>query len=149
MKTCGSCKKEKSLTDFYIRPRGDYAWECKDCTKQRGKEHNERMMIEDPIKYERLKANRYLRHTYGITIEQYEEMFVAQAGVCAICEEEQQDGIRLCVDHDHSCCYGRKSCGKCIRQLLCTRCNTTLGKMNDDPKMLRNAADYIEKWKGI
>lgn len=34
------------------------------------------------------------------------------------------------IDHDHSCCgRGRPSCGKCIRGMLCTTCNTGLGQV--------------------
>ncbi len=145
MKQCGNCKVEKPITEFYTRPRGDLSWECKSCTKVRGKAHQENLKLTDPIKFERQKANRYLKSTYGLTLEEYEVMFLSQDGKCAICKEEQQDGIRLCVDHDHSCCPGNKSCGKCIRKLLCTRCNTTLGKVNEDVAILESMIDYIKK----
>lgn len=148
-KVCGDCKKELPFESFYVRKRkgNDLAWSCKDCVKTAARHSELRKRLEDPVGFERGKASRALKSTYGITLEQYEEMFALQNGKCGICKEEQQDGIRLCVDHDHSCCPGRKSCGKCIRGLLCTRCNTTLGKMNDSPEMLRDAADYIELWR--
>lgn len=61
----------------------------------------------------------YLRNRFGITLEQYDEMFENQNGVCAICGEINIDGRRLAVDHNHET-------GK-IRGLLCTGCNTRLG----------------------
>jgi hypothetical protein len=53
----------------------------------------------------------------------------------------------LVVDHDHACCPGRKSCGKCVRGLLCNGCNAALGLAAEDPKVLRTLADYIERAK--
>ena len=52
----------------------------------------------------------------------------------------------LDIDHDHRCCGGDKICGKCVRGLLCSACNLSIGKMQDDPNLLRKAADYLESW---
>ena len=40
---------------------------------------------------------------------------------CANPQCEIVDGLE--VDHDHSCCSGANSCGKCVRGLLCHHCN--------------------------
>ena len=65
-----------------------------------------------------------MKSNYGITIEQYDAMVVAQNGCCAICGQEPQFAIRqwkkLHVDHCHET-------GK-VRALLCVHCNHGLGK---------------------
>ena len=66
--------------------------------------------------------------TYNLTFEDYLNMLVWQGGACAICKLSV-DGYRLSVDHDHACCPGKTSCGRCVRGLLCTRCNWTLGRI--------------------
>ncbi len=146
MKKCSHCLIEKPLTDFHTdnKTRDKKHSRCKPCNATIARENEVSRRLADPVRFERQKANNTLKCNYGITLEQYEEMFLAQDGVCAICKEEQQQGIRLCVDHDHSCCPGSKSCGRCVRQLLCTRCNTTLGKVNEDVNLLQNMIDYIK-----
>ncbi len=77
---------------------------------------------------------RNLRRDYGLTVEQYEEM--AKNG-CNICGTMKcASGRRLAVDHCHST-------GK-IRGILCSPCNTAIGKLKDDPEMLRKAISYLE-----
>lgn len=92
-----------------------------------------------------------LRTYFQMTPEQYDSLFVAQDGVCAICrrpETKQHRGRgpvqELSVDHDHRCCPGKTSCGECVRGLLCDRCN--LCRFPDDPVILRAAADYFERY---
>jgi len=78
---------------------------------------------------------------YGITPVEYERMFAAQAGTCAICRrsERVRNNVggtkRLAVDHDHR--TGQ------VRGLLCHACNVSIGQMGDDPMLLLRAARYL------
>lgn len=82
---------------------------------------------------------------YNISRDQYDAFMAAQNNGCAICGGVNSNGTALHVDHDHACCPDRKkSCGSCVRGLLCEDCNRVLGMMADDPKRLRKAADYLE-----
>jgi hypothetical protein len=80
---------------------------------------------------------------YGLTRDDYVNMEKSQNGVCKICGESEKYNKRLSVDHDHLCCSGIKSCGKCIRGLLCSRCNRGLGIINDDVRLLQNMIEYL------
>ncbi len=80
---------------------------------------------------------------YGITPDQFMRMLDSQQWQCDIC----YDGIDIqlaFVDHDHGCCSGVGSCGRCVRALLCRRCNAFLGMAQDDPERLKRAAAYLE-----
>jgi len=74
--------------------------------------------------------------SYGITIEQYDELLRAQGGVCAACAAPPTEKRLLDVDHDHR--TGR------VRGLLCRRCNRALGSLRDDPELARKLATYLE-----
>jgi Recombination endonuclease VII len=68
----------------------------------------------------------------GITEDEFNAMLAAQGHACAMCRRPFEEGQRICADHDHNCCPAQpkekaKTCGKCIRGLLCFRCNTALG----------------------
>lgn len=93
-----------------------------------------------------LECDNQIGHTYnikrfGITPDQYVDMEKEQDGKCKICGE--QDKKRLSVDHDHSCCDGSVSCGNCIRGLLCSRCNKTLGQVKDNVDILHKMIKYL------
>lgn len=95
------------------------------------------------------QRNRQLKCDFNITLADYNEMLADQGGVCAICEKCCASGMRLAVDHDHGCCPGKKSCGRCVRGLLCRDCNVSMGKFGDDSRLLRRAADYLEEHRGL
>lgn len=87
----------------------------------------------------------YLKNTYNITLEEYEAMVENQKGLCAICSTSPKKQ-QLSVDHDHRCCPGKKSCGACVRALLCGDCNRAIGLLQDEPQLLRKAATYIDNY---
>ena len=95
-----------------------------------------------------LKAFDYhLRTRFHITVEDYLTILDAQGGGCAICGATYFGDKRLKrfhVDHDHSCCpEAGRSCGKCVRGLLCHGCNTALGNFGDDRDRLEKAIQYL------
>lgn len=68
-----------------------------------------------------------LKFTYNLTVEQWKEF--AKDG-CNVCSATSSSGLverKLHVDHDHACCPGIKSCGKCVRGVVCNRCNSAIG----------------------
>lgn len=78
---------------------------------------------------------------YGLTIEGYEALLVAQGGGCAICGREVHRGNdprKLHVDHDHA--TGR------VRGILCANCNNVLGHAADDPELLTRAIEYLRAY---
>jgi hypothetical protein len=68
------------------------------------------------------RAEADLRYRYNLSASGYTRLLASQSGGCAICGIKP-GSKRLAVDHDHACCPGRRSCGGCIRGLLCKRCN--------------------------
>lgn len=67
-------------------------------------------------------------------------------GVDIVAIRRNSDGkyrALLAVDHDHGCCPGVASCGRCVRGLLCGTCNSMLGLGHDNPEVLENAAAYL------
>ena len=144
-KQCNKCLEFKPLSEFYIHKetKDGLHGQCKSCKLQYGaiwREGNQEH-IKAWTKITQKRNN--LKHFFGITVDKYEAMLKNQGGVCAICEGINDDGRALHIDHDHSCCPGRQSCGKCIRGLLCSRCNTALGNLRDDPLLLEKALKYL------
>lgn len=88
--------------------------------------------------------DRTLRFKYGITQAERDAMLVVQGG-CAICGATEHGGRDWCVDHDHNCCPGKKSCGKCIRGVLCFGCNVGLGAFRDDADRMALAIAYLKQ----
>lgn len=80
---------------------------------------------------------RFKRH--NITKDLYDSMLNKHNNKCWIC----RDKSAIHIDHDHSCCSGSYSCGKCVRGLLCSNCNTAVGLMNDDTSLLKSAIEYL------
>ena len=80
------------------------------------------------------------QYRYGISPEQYFELYQAQNGKCKICGKKPDGDEYLHIDHD-------KVTGE-IRGLLCSTCNKGLGMFKEQPKNFKKAAEYImENWR--
>ena len=140
---CDACKTMRNKHDFVLMGRmGNRTRNiCKDCKPTSG------------------RAN-HLMSTYGITVEQFEDMLIEQGGLCGICHKDEPGYHGTWnIDHVHCVhervfkksdkpsyvCYRAECKPKDIRGLLCTKCNNGLGFFEDNPTSLRNAADWVEE----
>lgn len=84
---------------------------------------------------------------YGLTHEEREKLLWLQDNKCKVCSREFSEELPSVVDHDHSCCpRDSKACGKCVRGLLCARCNHALGFINDDPAVAMRLWSYLKEY---
>jgi hypothetical protein len=140
-KTCKKCGQSKPRAEYHKDKKNEDGlyYACKACASidQKQAYGNRRQAKLDQVRLGR----------YKLTQEQYDEMYERQGGVCAICQQPPANGRVLSIDHDHSCCPGLTSCGECVRGLLCTACNTALGKLKDDVVRLQRAIEYLSMSK--
>jgi hypothetical protein len=130
--------------------RREYYWAHKEEKLKKGKvyyeaHHEERLAYAQHrrtfIRHPYLDADReysrrkHLKKAYDITPEDYAILLSSQGNKCAICGKHSNKF--LCVDHDHET--------KEIRGLLCSKCNTMLGLVYDDPDILYSAIKYLTR----
>lgn len=162
---CKGCDEDKTLSDFYL-DRGKPKKKCKVCVKTARNERyasNPLPQIElsrsyrdknkDELRQKRKdtydpnkQRARVIKNLYNISLEDYDKLLVFQNYRCGVCKRhvDELPGV-LQVDHDHACCPGKKSCGNCIRGLLCNSCNGGLGLFNDDADRLFAALTYLQE----
>lgn len=76
---------------------------------------------------------------YGITAEQYDEMFDSQDGHCALCPAVPPFGRKKHLEVDHCHETGR------VRGLLCPQCNSSIAKVEKDPDWMDRVKEYLSK----
>lgn len=92
-----------------------------------------------------LNLQHSLKKRFGIDRSDFDKMLVRQNGVCAICKEPERghhwsgEPKRLSIDHCHAT--------KRVRELLCFRCNSTLGKVGESLELLDAMKEYISRHK--
>jgi hypothetical protein len=84
------------------------------------------------------KHERWIKR-YCLTSSEYKKMFKDQNGLCKICFKECISNQSLSVDHCHTT-------GK-IRGLLCKKCNTALGMLEDNIVYFKNAIEYLKNYE--
>lgn len=79
------------------------------------------------------------KRTYNLSSEDLAERLSRS---CEVCNSSEN----LTIDHDHSCCNARFSCGKCVRGTLCQNCNRAIGQAKESAKRLKLLASYVDKY---
>ena len=109
---------------------------CQSCYAIWRAEKNKTPLKNGSSTYTRQHRTYQLRHHYGITLEQYEEIFKKQNGLCAICGSPPRGRMKnLSVDHDHVT--------NNVRGLLCVTCNRALGYL-ENPEWHSKATEYLQ-----
>ena len=153
-KQCSKCEETKRVGEFYrsSRARDGRQGYCKACAK-RGillwREDNAEKNRRTARAWDRRNRPESKYRRYNISKDEFDRMLASQRGRCAICgrtaEEAHVDGKQLFVDHDHTCCGGGRSCGRCVRKLLCRVCNMGIGLFEESIHRLRAAIAYLEE----
>lgn len=92
----------------------------------------------------------WLKAAHGIAPEQWAAMWAEQDGKCYICEAELSGNrSKVAIDHDHSCCGEKKSCGHCRRGLVHPRCNQWIGMLGENIALMRQALDNFERVQAL
>lgn len=78
------------------------------------------------------KKHKISEETFNIMVAKFD-------GKCYACRTNEARSI----DHDHSCCPTYRSCGKCVRGILCVQCNTALGLLKDSTDRIYRLIEYL------
>lgn len=119
LKRCTKCREIKSYSEFLPDTRHSDGLQshCKACWTLRSNE-------------------RYLLKEYGLTTKEFDTLFLAQHGVCAICGRSPKRN-RFNIDHSHRT--------HVIRALLCVNCNTNLlPYVEYQGETIKKAFQYLE-----
>ncbi len=164
-KTCGKCKVEQPISNFFRnkRSKDGLRWDCKSCNstytnscyktnlsfrekaKARAKTYysNNKEQVIKRLHGDRIvRKDRILKHKYGVGIEVYNTMLKNQDFRCKVCNVESSKGNRsLCIDHNHTT-------GK-VRGLLCHNCNVALGLVREKIEVLNGLIKYLEEFNEL
>lgn len=176
MKKCKRCENWRSVEDFSsdkTRADGKHPY-CKLCrsidnkryisenpeAREKKRRRSYDWKINNPERYNRLIKKWKLENSehksmldrksqlwshYKMTIETYLEMLESQGGRCVICNKNK----KLYVDHDHSCCVDKTTCGKCVRGLICQKCNMMMHYIDEYDEYLEIGREYSKRYKDL
>ena len=113
-------------------------WRQQDPERQRAYSRRAHEKRKDDPAFRQRKRDNELMRVYGITRAELDALRAAQGDACAICGGGRTGpGTRLHIDHCHK--------SNRIRGLLCSKCNTAVGLLDDDPVRAEALAIYLRQ----
>jgi hypothetical protein len=141
-KKCRRCCKPKPLSEFgsdRTHRDGKRSW-CLHCEREKNAE-----------KLPQRRARRDLWNFFKLRPQEKAAIIKAQGDACGRCRTPFIGRIRPQIDHDWSCCPTKKCCGKCVRGIICNRCNSLLNRTyckanaTTDPYLIAYAQRRVEQ----
>ena len=152
-KICSKCRREKPLSEFHKDRTNKHGvrTSCSSCNKEYARAYR----LKNPDKEKIKERNRiYYRQRFrdskeererswrrqgiSLTYCEYEKMLQESEFRCDICNTHQDDlNCSLSIDHCHKT-------GE-VRGLLCRKCNSAIGMLDDNPELLNRALNYLTK----
>lgn len=139
---CNCCGIWKKGDIEFFEHRKDsklgYRAVCKECNSKKKKEYNE------SHRGQYTKKNNSLLRSYGISLDEYNDLLDKQDGKCRICKTSNPNGLKnqkfFAVDHNHTT-------GE-VRGLLCNNCNAAIGLFEENEETLYSAIEYLKETNG-
>lgn len=154
-KICSKCKLTKSLSCFGKRSasKDGLKYQCKKCRAEyRAKTDYKKEYAKYSDKIKAYQKNRKKTFSptertifnkkkslqkYKLSLKDYELLLKVQEFKCAICGHNHNEFDNLAVDHCHKT--------EEVRGLICRKCNSGIGFLNDDIKLLEKALEYLHE----
>lgn len=128
-RTCQWCLKQYTL--------GQESSQHRYCSlKCRQQWHYNRWKYNGTKRCKKEVRNGWLKRTYGITLEEFNQMWADQEYKCKICGIENNTDKNFHVDHCHKT-------GK-VRGILCQFCNQAIGLIKENIQALENIIQYLK-----
>lgn len=127
---CPKCNEIKPLDEFLKDSYTAFGISiyCKECHRKKGK-------VRYTLHKSEHQDNR-LKKKFGITLQEYTDLFKKQGERCAICKKDNKTNKMFPVDHCHKTNE--------VRGVLCEECNKALGLFYDNLQVLQNAIEYLK-----
>ena len=130
------------MNELALFSGADMNWKSSEYSRNKSKAW--RLANPDSVAEYRAKNRRksYLQESfrkYGVTAEQFHQMLANQNDSCATCKTPFNWINREKKPHIDHCHTTLK-----VRGLLCKKCNSALGMVNDNRDILINLAEYLK-----
>jgi len=132
---CPGCRAERKKVTDAAKAR-KWRDENRERAREQWNRYNRKRLADPAFNAARNEA--HLLRKYGLTMADFDALLAQQGGVCAICKGAHVGvGARFHVDHHHE--------SNRVRGLLCGRCNTAIGLLQDNPELAESAAAYLRR----